>query len=406
MDQITVRLRRRRYCLLRIADEEVLDVGRFLRGEIQLRAEPRCTLLCPVRGEPLPLTTAELALIATVPADRWLTVAELKILDEDAQARLLDLAHRGVLLSDPAPEGWDDLVPSEQVFEDMQWLDLAAVYHAHSRWQGVDGSSISREQDEEAHRARLEELRQLRGDPPPHFVRRPDAQERTALRVPVLEGPFFEALLARRTTRAYNSRQPLPLSALQVMLYSVFGTHGIKYFAPGIAGIKRTSPSGGALHPIEAYVLVVNVDELPAGLYHYETGAHALARLEGMDGASASKLAFEFTAGQTYFAEAHALVIHVARFDRNFWKYAQHRKAYKAVLMDSAHLSQTFYLTAAHLGLGAFYTAAINDADIGSRLRLTPIREAAIAINGIGIADSGRDELHFTPDPYQPTGIA
>ena len=57
-------------------------------------------------------------------------------------------------------------------------------------------------------------------------------------------------------------------------------------------------------------------------------------------------------------------MIHVARFDRNFWKYAQHRKAYKAVLMDSAHLSQTFYLTAAHLGLGAFYTAAINDADI------------------------------------------
>ena len=32
--------------------------------------------------------------------------------------------------------------------------------------------------------------------------------------------------------------------------------------------------------------------------------------------------------------------------------------------MDSGHLSQTFYLTATHLGLGAFCTAAINDADI------------------------------------------
>ena len=98
-------------------------------------------------------------------------------------------------------------------------------------------------------------------------------------------------------------------------------------------------------------------------------------------------------------------MIHVARFDRTFWKYAQHRKAYKAVLMDSAHLSQTFYLTAAHLGLGAFYTAAINDADIARRLRLKPVREAAIAINGVGLADSGRDELHFVTDPYRPTGI-
>ena len=73
--------------------------------------------------------------------------------------------------------------------------------------------------------------------------------------------------------------------------------------------------------------------------------------------------------------------------------------------MDSAHLSQTFYLTAAHLGLGAFYTVAINDADIGSRLRLKPVREAAIAINGFGIADNGRDDLQFMPDPYRPTGI-
>jgi putative peptide maturation dehydrogenase len=406
MKDITVRLRRRRYLLLRVADEPVLDIARFLRGEIEVGSAPECTLLCPVRGQSLPLTAADVALIMTLPADRWLMPAELLSKQEEVQARLLDLAKRGVLLSDPAPEGWDDLVPGEQGLEKMQWLDLAAVYHAHTRWQGVAGSNVSQARDEEDHRVRLERLREIRGDPPAHFVRRPDAEERTALRVPVLTGVFFDALLARRTTRAYRSEQSLPLSALELMLYAVFGTHGVKYFAPGIVGIKRTSPSGGALHPIEAYVLLINVDELPAGLYHYETGAHALARLERMDNTSARDLACAFTAGQGYFAEAHALVIHVARFDRNFWKYGQHRKAYKTVLMDSAHLSQTFYLTAAHLGLGAFYTAAINDADIGDRLKLRPTREAAIGINGVGVADSGRDELHFVPDPYRPTGVA
>jgi SagB-type dehydrogenase family enzyme len=121
-----------------------------------------------------------------------------------------------------------------------------------------------------------------------------------------------------------------------------------------------------------------------------------------MDRADARKLAADFTSGQTYFAEAHVLVIHVARFDRKFWKYAQHRKAYKTVLMDSAHLSQTLYLTAAHLGLGAFFSGAINDTDIAYRLRLRPIREAAIAVNGFGIADSGRDALRFMAEPYSP----
>ena len=323
----------------------------------------------------------------------------------DAPARLADLARRGILLSDPASEKWSDLVEGEQTLERMQWYDVAAVYHAHTRWQGVPRNLPVPRIDDDERLTPFERIRRDHGDPPPHFVRRADALERTPLDVPVLDGPFFEVLLARRTTRAFRSQQPLPLPLLEVLLYAVFGTHGIKH-EEGITGIKRTSPSGGALHPIEAYLLVANVEGLSAGLYHYETGSHALALLERMDETSARALACEFTAGQGYFAEAHVLVIHVARFHRNFWKYAQHRKAYKSVLMDSAHLSQTFYLAAAHLDLGAFYTAAINDADIGQRLRLKPLYEGAIAINGAGLPDSARNELHFVPDAYRPTGIA
>ena len=70
--------------------------------------------------------------------------------------------------------------------------------------------------------------------------------------------------------------------------------------------------------------------------------------------------------------------------------------------MDSGHLSQTFYLTATHLGLGAFYTAAINDADVAERLRLPRGREAAIAISGVGLALNGRDELHLYRTPTKP----
>ena len=405
MSEIGMRFRRRRFLLLRVADEPVLDIGQFLRGSIQLHDEPRCTLLCPVRGESLSLTAEELGLIMTVPNDRWLTAAELESRGPEVQGRLIDLAQRGILLGDPAPRGWDDLESGEAVIEQMQWFDLAAVYDAHSRWKGIVGDNARLKGGENIHRIRLEELRKIRGDPPGHFVSRPDAEARIPLSAPALDGPFFDALLARRTTRAYRCDQALPKSALELMLYAVFGTHGIKFFASGIAAIKRTSPSGGALHPIEAYVLAVNVADIAAGLYHYETNTHALARLESMNIANARDLACQFTAGQSYFAEAHVLVIHVARFDRTFWKYAQHRKAYKAVFMDSAHLSQTLYLTAAHLGLGAFYTAAINDADIASRLRLRPIRDAAIAINGFGIPDSGRDTLHFMPDPFRPMNV-
>ena len=396
----STRLRRRRYLLLRVADGPALDVGAFFRGEITVQDETRCTLLCPIRGESIALSAAELALVMTMPADRWLTASELDAIPAESRVQLIDLARRGVVMSDPPPPEWADLARGEDLLQLTHWYDLAAVFQAHSQWRGVDERKAATEPPQDTPAAVLE-LRRHHGEPPPHFVRREDVTRDIPLRRPVMSGPFFTALLARRTTRAFLTQEPLPISMLELMLYAVFGTHGIKHFE-GFSAIKRTSPSGGALHPIEAYVLALNVQGLPAGLYHYETGRHALAQLEAMAPASARSLACDFMAGQTYFAEAHALVVHVARFDRTFWKYAQHPKAFKAVLMDSAHLSQTFYLTAAHLGLGAFFTAAINDADIARRLRLPDLRQAAIGINGVGLPDNGRDDMHFVPDPYEP----
>ena len=392
------RLKRRRSFLLRVADEPALEVASLLRGDLTLGSETRCSLLCPVTGKALGLTGADIALLLLLPADRWVAERDLPGVSWSA---CLALAARGLLLSDPEADAWRGLDAAEQHLEAAGWDDVVATYHAYSRWQGVK-NTVADDRSDAAHEARLERLRHRRGDPPPHFVQRADAMARTELRVPALEGEFFNALVRRRTTRAFDAHTPLPLHMLETVLFSVFAAHGLKEFAAGISAIRRTSPSGGALHPIEAYPLVRHVDGLAPGLYHYESGSHVLALLEGISCEDVGLLIDEFTAGQTYFADVHAAIVHVARFDRNMWKYRRHRKAYKAVLMDSAHLSQTLYLTAAHLGLGAFYTAAINDADAGARLRLHPQREAVVAISGIGIAGSGRDDLHFMADPYSP----
>jgi len=401
--ETNVRLRRRRYVFVRVADQPVLDIGRFLKGEIAFQTETECVLLCPVRGTSLRLSVEELGLMVNVPSDRWLTPDEVRAMRPELLNRVLDLAGRGILLCDPAPDGLDGIAEAEEVMEQMQWFDLAALHHGQSRWRGVDGNLPV---DASPSGKSLEERNKTRGDVPGHFVQRDDALARTALQVPSLDGPFFEILLGRRTTRAWRCDQCLPKPALEKVLYAVFGAQGIKHLAGNVALIKRTSPSAGALHPIDAYVLVTNVEGVAPGLYHYETATHALALLERMDRGEAYDVARLFTAGQSYFAEAHVLLVHVARLDRMFCKYARHSKAYKTVLMDSGHLSQTMYLTAAHLGLGAFYTAAINDADIESRLRLGPIREAAIAISGFGIPTNGRDELAFDPDPYLPIWAA
>jgi putative peptide maturation dehydrogenase len=389
-----IRLRRRRVLILQAADELVLDVARLLRGGLELRPAPQVSLLCPIRGHSIALKLDELALVMTVPADRWIGAEELPTWPEHATV-LFDLARRGILLSDPPLEESSDVVEGEAVIADAQWSGLAAVYHAHTSWQGVN-SLAADETNSEQSVARIASV--------PAFFRRSDALHRIPMTVPKLEGRFFEALLARRTTRSFRTNEPLPRETLETVLYAVFGAQGFKE-SKGMSAIKRTSPSGGALHPIEAYVLALNVGDVPPGIYHYETATHALAQLELIHADEARQLACLFTAGQEYFAKAHALIIHVARFERSFAKYSRHKKAYKAVLMDSAHLSQSLYLTATHIGVGAFYTAAINDVDIGRRLRLPRLRESPVGINGIGLPGKMSEELHFTVDRYTPIAI-
>src|SRR5207248_3337986 len=102
--------------------------------------------------------------------------------------------------------------------------------------------------------------------------------------------------------------------------------------------VLKTSPSGGARHPIEAYVLALRVKGVSRGLYHYDAGRHRLERLAS--GATARQ-AVRYCAGQSWYGPAAAIVIMTAVFAREQWRYDGPR-AYRAVLIDAGHLCQTF----------------------------------------------------------------
>jgi putative peptide maturation dehydrogenase len=166
--------------------------------------------------------------------------------------------------------------------------------------------------------------------------------------------------------------------------------------------IKRTSPSGGGLHPIEAYPLVAGVEGLEPGLYHYDARGHALELASRIEREELTRLASQFVCGQGYFASAHVLVVMTARFYRSFWKYRRHQKAYSALMMDAAHLSQTLYLVAAELGLGAFVTAAVNGANIEDRLGIDGFTEGVVAVAGFGRRSRKPSALEPDYAPYVP----
>jgi SagB-type dehydrogenase family enzyme len=116
--------------------------------------------------------------------------------------------------------------------------------------------------------------------------------------------------------------------------------------------------------------------------------------MERIDPDAVHELADHFMAGQPWFAEAQALFLLTARFERSYSKYRQDAGAYQSLLLEAGHFSQTFYLVSTELGLGAFVTSVINHADIDNRLGLDPYREGALAICGCGLSADSSSVVH------------
>ena len=287
------------------------------------------------------------------------------------------LIETGLLLGDHSEHA--DLRARDEAFVAVDWWTPAAVAHTFGRWHEVDAQAdISR--DGPGSTAKLIEDQ---GPPPAETLELRPRDSWQALPAP--QKTAFDGLLAGRTTcRNFDPDFRLPLADASAILHRVFAAQAQQELAPGAVALKKNSPSGGGLHPVEAFVLAQRVDGLALGLYHYHATAHALEPLRELSAEETATLAQELVAGQGWFANAPLLVLMAARFQRNFWKYRNHSKAWRVVQLDAGHLSQNFYLSATEYGYGAFITGAIND-DIAERaFELDGISIGALAVCGLG----------------------
>jgi putative peptide maturation dehydrogenase len=368
---VTLRARRTRWATIRCADALYLDVAALLGGQTLVEREPELRAFSALTGEESELTRAELELLLELPAETW---------SDRASALVDELERKGLVVV----EGRESEARDERISA-AHWNPSAALYHARGRWSGVDlplhtlpEATLALGDD-----AAVEFIGRF-GPPPPHF--HSVAEPLATLELPLVdaEGGLFEALSRRQTSRVFDRSRSVSLEQLATLLRAVFGAQALATITDDAVGIRKTSPSGGGLHPIEAYPLVCDVEGVEPGVHHYHVGDHALELVERLDEEEARALALAFTCGQGYFREASVLVVLAARFERSFWKYRGHEKAYGVTLMDAGHLSQTFYLVCAELGLGAFVTAAINNVDVDDRLGLDGFAQGSLAIVGCG----------------------
>ncbi|GAB2500485.1 putative peptide maturation dehydrogenase [Arenimonas alkanexedens] len=369
-----MRLRRCAQLFLQLEQEPRFDINLLLSGGSGLDGSPRWLAYAPHLPAPVALSLAAAAVLAAIPLAPGQALADITT-RHDATL-VAELRQANLLLGDDSAP---DLLARDAAASELAWWPPALLAQTAGAWDGVDI---------EAHHAAGQMPTSARlvdehGPAPAHDFQCRPGQAAVALASP--QRTALDSLLAqRRTCRNFDSERALSASELSTMLYRVWGATGSRQLAPGAVALRKSSPAGGGLHVVECYLLVQRAEGLAPGLYHYLATEHALEPLLPLAPAEAVAMAQSFVGGQHWFRDAPVLAIMTARFDRLFWKYRGHAKAWRVAHLDTGHLSQTMYLAAADLGLGAFVTAAINDVDIARALDLPPLREAALAVVGFG----------------------
>jgi SagB-type dehydrogenase family enzyme len=173
-----------------------------------------------------------------------------------------------------------------------------------------------------------------------------------------LERPLEDVLAARRSSREF-AEKPLTLAELGALLHAAYGVTG--NLEPGGAASEqpvRTVPSGGALYPIEIFILARRVHGVPPGVHHYDPLASVLELGPGDD----------FDAGwispYEEIERAAVTIAIAATFWRSRFKYGL--RAYRFTLLEAGHVAQNVLLAATALGLaslplGGFYDHRLDD---------------------------------------------
>lgn len=114
----------------------------------------------------------------------------------------------------------------------------------------------------------------------------------------------------------------------------------------GANALRRTSPSGGARHPTEAYVFATGVEGLDPGIYHVAVDPPGLECLRR--GLEVTEVADLFPCDRAPFP-VKVVVALTSVFERNMYRYREPR-TFRTVHMDAGHVASTVEMLCGSFG--------------------------------------------------------
>jgi len=170
-----------------------------------------------------------------------------------------------------------------------------------------------------------------------------------------LKNDFLRILYDRRSNRVFTN-EPMDLLTLSFLLWAQQGVKGIR--GKNYATL-RTVPSAGARHAFECYPLILNIEGMKPGLYHYLPMAHKLELLKEVSAEDEGFMSqvLESVSNQKWALKANVIFYYSVVPYRCEWRYSYN--AQRVMMIDAGHVTQNLYLACSALGIGTCAIAAI-----------------------------------------------
>jgi SagB-type dehydrogenase family enzyme len=239
---------------------------------------------------------------------------------------------------------------------------LAAEFHVASRNQAAYKRMYR------AHDIHLQPaIRDLVTDAPLHF------DDRSRVPLPTHDEPVMGTVLdtiRRRASGRAFSPDPLPVGMLATLLRHANGVLATAQTPDG-AFYRRAAANSGDLGSVEIFPIVLNVEGVEPGIYHFDSVRHDLAEVRT---GSFEDWLREVVIYQVELSRAAVALVLTSAIGRLQAKYSL--RGYRFGLLDVGHVSQNLYLVATGLGLQVCATAGFID----------DVVDSALEVDGLGVA--------------------
>lgn len=182
---------------------------------------------------------------------------------------------------------------------------------------------------------------------------------------------FEEVLNKRRSIREFADPSPSAENIGQL----AWAAQGITDDKKGL----RVAPSAGAIYPMEVYLLVSGIADIPDGIYLYRNRDHSLQLIAEGD---LRRELYSAALSQDAIIKSPVVMVLTGDLHRTEQQYGQ--RALRYLFLEAGHMAQNVYLQATAMDIGTVVIGSFVDQGVRQVLQIDK-NEIPLYIMPVGI---------------------